>query len=1276
MTDLGQLSDPSYSSSSTTISSLALDCLEYFEAICNLLKSPDQKRASQDGYDINHVVLAMQDGRAKFKAWGSNIAAFREKLHPTSLEFRLKDAPEIRSRLMQVLVYLQEYLQDAIQIISGDKPNQEWKDELASDSDSEEDSAKETGPDTSEIEELCRAINSSNVNLMKLSMLIRDSSNRDDYLKAASRYSTWDFSQFVGHVREKYGSAKGNNDWLVQRLGKAILRRRQFLRYREEHHGKLTGDWGEVLEDVAEEKGPEQPKPARTVASTKATTFIVQSEAPKKDGSDFGGSFGSQTSYEATEYEGDGGPTKLTVPPPPKWAFEDVPFQREWVCQYCQHSAFNSAAEYTNHMESTHPSILKESQLEALLLQSEEPVDKISSTACPLCDEWEANLNHSKQNAKRLLLNGGKVVEPYGTTKQFRRHLGRHMEQLALFALPINGEEKLEDDSSDEDDQSERSVQEQFEKIPKDEGATAPPNTAELEEMHGKAVALFDFQRENENELPLIEGQTIWISYRHDQGWLVAEDPITHESGLVPEGYVRLLRDPQLPTLLTNAYTLAPNTAEGVTGTQGLPTSSGKSDSYGTDEDEPETRVTQGRASPIPPFHPKSRSAHPAAGPDYGSDGRFDLLFDNGERLARQDSQQVSSYWSVSEQADFPNYYRRHVDYGGFKGWEDITREADARRERREPADPLPPASITPKRRNVSPEPVDTDHGTLSAYPSDIAGTSTTNTKGKGPAEEAQRDEIRDTQRESRAERFLTSPEGRTVNAQTHKSSTKSQAEEADHDSSKGSNANRSEMEPHGLRVAPGNQANDSGGNQPLREYQEQLRLVNEENIRNPMTRQDWDDLAKDLPDKDWGASASIQESEPEQYQQMPSATDDEVTPVKQRSRGHLKVKTGCNNCMNRRVKCDETRPQCTKCVRSGRICGGYGKYRAQSETVQPPKDGVRKPIRFKDAVGRKFSFPFHLCSNWAGMEQLIRKAFQHVEIIGSHVADGHYDLIGPNGEIILPQAWDTMIEPDWEITMHMWPMPEISTPPKASADQKQAREQSTQQDITARPSKGNAIDTEDYPGYGPGFPAPPAGGEISDSLYAIPGLPLDFPSRKVSDSDTADHFNRPARYPPETSSYIERPYVDQAASNGRGHEEARRVLQQSRKKNLAKKQARKQAMELNMKENNQKLDQKLEHLDDDGVPENKGTDEMATNDQVFGQRREEAAQMHSMSQVEIENETERRKRVFIRAQDDEMNRRPAVPSTPMPSRRENHTRPVVTVVGRFTANNERRLGS
>jgi hypothetical protein len=97
--------------------------------------------------------------------------------------------------------------------------------------------------------------------------------------------------------------------------------------------------------------------------------------------------------------------------------------------------------------------------------------------------------------------------------------------------------------------------------------------------------------------------------------------------------------------------------------------------------------------------------------------------------------------------------------------------------------------------------------------------------------------------------------------------------------------------------------------------------------------------------------------------------------------------------------------------------------------------DTAQAPIRFKDAVGRKFSFPWHLCKTWKGMESLIKQAFLHVDVIGAHVQEGHYDLMGPEGEIILPQVWDAMIKPDWEVSMHMWPIPE--TPKKGKKGKK-----------------------------------------------------------------------------------------------------------------------------------------------------------------------------------------------------------------------------------------------
>lgn len=57
------------------------------------------------------------------------------------------------------------------------------------------------------------------------------------------------------------------------------------------------------------------------------------------------------------------------------------------------------------------------------------------------------------------------------------------------------------------------------------------------------------------------------------------------------------------------------------------------------------------------------------------------------------------------------------------------------------------------------------------------------------------------------------------------------------------------------------------------------------------------------------------------------------------------------------------------------------------------------------------------------GMEELIKQAFLQVDVLGPHVQEGHYDLIGPNGEIILPSVWEKVIEPDWSITMTMWPI-------------------------------------------------------------------------------------------------------------------------------------------------------------------------------------------------------------------------------------------------------------
>src|SRR4051812_30261331 len=65
------------------------------------------------------------------------------------------------------------------------------------------------------------------------------------------------------------------------------------------------------------------------------------------------------------------------------------------------------------------------------------------------------------------------------------------------------------------------------------------------------------------------------------------------------------------------------------------------------------------------------------------------------------------------------------------------------------------------------------------------------------------------------------------------------------------------------------------------------------------------------------------------------------------------------------------------------------------------------------------------------GMEALIKSAFSNGfgHYVQDHVEEGHYDLMGPNGEIVPPQAWETSVEPGWRVTMYMHDL-HVPSPP------------------------------------------------------------------------------------------------------------------------------------------------------------------------------------------------------------------------------------------------------
>ncbi|EJT69699.1 hypothetical protein GGTG_12582 [Gaeumannomyces tritici R3-111a-1] len=65
--------------------------------------------------------------------------------------------------------------------------------------------------------------------------------------------------------------------------------------------------------------------------------------------------------------------------------------------------------------------------------------------------------------------------------------------------------------------------------------------------------------------------------------------------------------------------------------------------------------------------------------------------------------------------------------------------------------------------------------------------------------------------------------------------------------------------------------------------------------------------------------------ADPEREDQTEAgATEAPQTPVKRMRTTKPKTKTGCRNCRQRKIKCDEQRPACTQCVRSRKECTGY----------------------------------------------------------------------------------------------------------------------------------------------------------------------------------------------------------------------------------------------------------------------------------------------------------------------------------------------------------------
>ena len=98
-----------------------------------------------------------------------------------------------------------------------------------------------SGKEGTEIDEAFEIIKDAITSLMKTSIIIRDATPRDRYVKAnASTKHPFLASFDIAHVGHKYPKIESEGcAWLKDRLGKAITQRRQYLKYCREHRAKF-----------------------------------------------------------------------------------------------------------------------------------------------------------------------------------------------------------------------------------------------------------------------------------------------------------------------------------------------------------------------------------------------------------------------------------------------------------------------------------------------------------------------------------------------------------------------------------------------------------------------------------------------------------------------------------------------------------------------------------------------------------------------------------------------------------------------------------------------------------------------------------------------------------------------------------------------------------------------------------------------------------------------------------------------------------------------------
>ncbi|KAF5636487.1 transcription factor Cys6 [Fusarium sp. NRRL 52700] len=434
---------------------------------------------------LRELPINLDNENVRFKMWAGNLAAHQSG--PASLDHRLREAPHIQEQVLYLLRDISDSLED-IGLLAPHKDTSKGskdmddkpeslpeglnKDSEDSFTDSELDDDENVSPET-KLSTLCTDIAEAIDCLLRLSVAIANPAPHERFRKLGggpeedmSFYKTHD----ARYVQDKF--PKISQD-LPDVLGRFITRRRQFFKYREAHHAKLAAG----LDQETQKDTTRTEVVPNTVASSLPEHFKgsgVIDEDSRSDMAMSETSYATSAGYLMLE-DGEMKPAPpLKVPSRPPEADKGIfecPFcyrmisastrgawkrhvfgdlrpytclfsrcaesntdfdrrhrwqihvsqyhWRTWSCPLKCGSTLPSAVELKDHIRHQHLPNATEEQLRTAVARGEVFISNDVTKKCPLCRRDISGL------------------------KSYIKHVGQHLEQLALHALPRIGDEEL-----------------------------------------------------------------------------------------------------------------------------------------------------------------------------------------------------------------------------------------------------------------------------------------------------------------------------------------------------------------------------------------------------------------------------------------------------------------------------------------------------------------------------------------------------------------------------------------------------------------------------------------------------------------------------------------------------------------------------------------------------------------------------------------------------------------------------------------------------------------